>query len=66
MLQLLRERFTQESEAQILSRLTSWFADPLKPINEAGYFRPSPIALMMVVVGLIAVGTFLYFGYWAQ
>jgi hypothetical protein len=66
MLQLLRERFAQDSDEQILPRLTRWLADPLKPVNEAGYFRPSPLVLVVLVVGLIAVGAFLYFGYWAQ
>ena len=64
--QLLKERFAQDSEAQILPRFTRWVADPLKPLNEAGYFRPSPVVLAVLVVGLIAVGAFLYFGYWAQ
>ena len=66
MLQLVKERFAQDSDAQILSRFTRWLADPLKPVNEAGYFRPSPVLLAVLVVGLIAVGAFLYFGYWAQ
>ncbi len=66
MLQLLRERFAQNLEEQILPRATRWLADPLKPLNEAGQFRPSPVALVVLVVGLIAVGAFFYFGYWAQ
>jgi hypothetical protein len=63
---LLRERFAQDLEAQILPRLTRWLSDPLKPLNEAGHVRPSPVLVVLLVVGLIAVGTFLYFGYWSK
>lgn len=66
MLQLVRDRFEQDPDAQILPKLMRWFADPLKPQDEKGRFRPSPVVLMVLVIGLIAVTAFLYFGYWAK
>ena len=66
MVELLGERFAQDLDAQIVPRLTRWFADPLKPEDERGRFRPNPAALLVVVLGLIAMGAFLYFGYRTQ
>jgi hypothetical protein len=66
MLELLLERFAQDPEAQIVPTLTRWFADPLKPEGQEGRFRPNPVFLLVGVIGLIAAGAFLYFGYSAQ
>lgn len=65
MMQRLRERFAQDQESEIVPRLMSWFADPLKPEDESGRFRPNPAVLLVAVVGVIAVGAFFYFG-WTQ
>jgi cytoskeletal protein RodZ len=63
MMQRLRERFAQDQESEIVPRLMRWFADPLKPEDENGRFRPNPAVLLVAVVGMIAVGAFFYFGW---
>ena len=66
MLLRLQDRFAQDPEARILPGFRRWIADPLKPQDEKGRFRPHPIALLMAVTGLIAIGTFMYFAGGAQ
>jgi hypothetical protein len=66
MLQHLRERFAQDPESGLRPKLTHWLADPLKPISETGHFRPSPVLLLLIVLAIVAMSVFLYFGYWAQ
>lgn len=66
MLDHLRKRFAEDPEARITAKLTRWLADPLKPQDRNGRFRPSPVLLIMLASGLTAASAFLYFGYWAQ
>lgn len=63
MMQRLEERFANDREAQIVSKLNRWLADPLKPEGESGHFRPRPVLLLLAVISLVAIGTFMYFGY---
>lgn len=66
MLQHLHERFAQDPESRLRPKLTRWLADPLKPVSETGHFRPSPVLLLLIVLAMIAMSVFLYFGYGAQ
>jgi hypothetical protein len=65
MLQLLTQWFEKDPEAAMLPKLARCMADPLKPVDEVGNFRVSPVVLVLAVLGLVGIGAFLYFGYWA-
>lgn len=64
MVQCLEQRFEQDPETHITSRVMRWLSDPLKPQDENGRFRVNPLLLIVLVVCLIAAGAFLYYGYW--
>ena len=38
-----------------------WIEDPLKPRTAAGNFRVNPILVLLVSLGVMATGTFLFF-----
>jgi hypothetical protein len=59
----LRELFTQDEEARILTALWRYVADPVKPQDQNGRFRPHPLLLLLGVIVGTAVALFLYFTY---
>ena len=63
MQQNLRSLFEQDPEAQLLAGIRRRLADPLKPEDEEGRFRPHPLVVLLGAVGAIAAGVFFYFGY---
>jgi hypothetical protein len=61
--QNLRCLFEQDPEAQLLAGIRRRLADPLKPEDEDGRFRPHPLVVLLGAMGAIAAGVFFYFGY---
>ena len=59
----LRQMYAQDPEARILPQIRRRLADPMKPTNENGRFRPHPLALLLGTIGAIAAAVFLYFSY---
>jgi hypothetical protein len=63
MQQNLRDLFEQDPEAQLLAGIRRRLADPLKPENEDGRFRPHPLVVLLGAMGAITAGVFFYFSY---
>ena len=59
----LRNLFQQDPEAQLLSGIRRRLADPLKPEDDKGRFRPHPLLVLLGAMASIAAGVFFYFGY---
>lgn len=58
----LRLIYARDPEASLLHQVIRRLADPVKPLNEKGRFRPHPMLAWLTVIGLLAVGIFVYFG----
>jgi hypothetical protein len=63
MQQNLRCLFEQDPEAQLLTGIRRRLADPLKPEDENGRFRPHPLVVLLGAMGAIGAGVFFYFSY---
>ena len=59
----LRDLFQQDPQARILAELRRFLADPVKPQDQDGRFRPHPLLLLLSVIGGLTAAVFLYFGY---
>ena len=57
----LNEFHLRNSKERIGDVLRMWVADPLKPRDERGRLRVSPILLLMAIVFALIFGTFLFF-----
>ena len=66
-IETMRERFqsylAQEREDSTLASLRHWTEDPLRPRNEKGGFRLTPLLLLLAVLLTFSVGTFLFFSF---
>ena len=63
MRQHLLEFYAQDPESDWARNAKQLLADPVKPQNEKGRFRPHPILVLLGTIALITAGTFLYFSY---
>jgi hypothetical protein len=61
MCQRLGELNTQEAEESISRSILRRIEDPLRPRGENGRFRVNPFLLLMALLGVLAIGAFLYF-----
>jgi hypothetical protein len=57
----LNEFHLRNSKERIGDVLRMWVADPLKPRDERGRLRVSPILLLLAIVFALIFGTFLFF-----
>jgi len=57
----LNEFHLRNSKERIGDVLRMWMADPLKPRDERGRLRVSPILLLLAIVFALIFGTFLFF-----
>ena len=59
----LRTFYDQDPEADLAARIKRFIADPLRPQDEKGRFRPNPLLVLLLTFLITAIGTFFYFSY---
>jgi hypothetical protein len=59
--QALRQIYRSDAETNLQSSLLESLSDELKPINEKGRWKPSPLLLLMIVLLCALLGVFAYF-----
>ena len=57
----LLSMYQGDSESNLQQSLLRLLADDLKPIDERGRWKPSPLLILIVVLVCALVGVFLYF-----
>jgi hypothetical protein len=57
----MRRAYALDPEANLLQRLRRAIADPVKPEDVKGRFRPAPVVVVFGVGLAITIGTFFYF-----
>ncbi|HEV2401432.1 MAG TPA: hypothetical protein VGS27_31140 [Candidatus Sulfotelmatobacter sp.] len=55
----------KDREERLAHTWRRWIEDPLKPQTDTGGLRINPILVLLVVIALLAGGTFLFFS-WVQ
>lgn len=64
--QALRQIYRNDPESNLRNALAQSLADGLKPIDEAGRWKPSPLLLLVFVLLCALTGVFLYFSIGAR
>lgn len=64
--QALRQIYRNESEINLQNALAQSLADELKPVNEKGRWKPSPLLVLVFVLLCALTGVFLYFSIGAR
>ena len=59
--QALRQIYRFDAETNLQSSLLESFSDELKPIDEKGRWRPSPLLILTLVLLCALLGIFVYF-----
>lgn len=59
--QALRRIYSSDSEINLQNSLLESFSDELKPIDEKGRWRPSPVLILTLVLLCALLGVFVYF-----
>ena len=59
--QALRQIYRSDAESNLQNALLESLSDELKPIDEKGRWKPSPLLVLTVVLLCILVGVFIYF-----
>jgi len=59
--QALRQIYRNDSETNLRNALAQSLADELKPVNETGRWKPSPLLILVFVLLCALAGVFLYF-----
>ena len=59
--QALREIYRSDVESNLQTALLRSISDELKPIDERGRWKPSPLLVLLFVLLCALVGVFLYF-----
>ena len=59
--QALRQIYRNDSETNLLNALAQSLADELKPVNEKGRWKPSPLLVLVFVLLCALGGVFFYF-----
>lgn len=62
-LEELRQFYRLDREGRLVANLIRRLADPAKPQDEQGRFRPHPLLLWLVVITMVASAVFVYFTY---
>jgi hypothetical protein len=57
----LRSIYRADPESNLQMTLLRILADDLKPINEKGRWKPSPLLLLIALLACALVGVFFYF-----
>ncbi len=59
--QALRQIYLSAAETNLQSSLLESFSDELKPIDEKGHWKPSPLLILTLVLLCALLGVFVYF-----
>jgi len=59
----LRKFYDQDPEADPAASLKRFLADPLRPQDDKGRFRPNSLLVLLLTFLVVAIGTFFYFSY---
>jgi hypothetical protein len=59
--QALRQIYLSDEETNLESSLLEFLSDELKPIDEKGRWKPSPLLILALVLLCAVVGVFVYF-----
>ena len=57
----LRQTYLSDAEANLQRSLLESFSDELKPIDEKGHWKPSPLLILTLVLLCALLGVFVYF-----
>ena len=64
--QALRQIYRSDGEIHLQSSLLESLSDELKPIDEKGRWRPSPLPILTMVLLCALLGIFVYFSLGAR
>jgi hypothetical protein len=64
--QALRQIYRADAEINLQSSLLESLSDELKPIDEKGRWRPSPLLILTMVLLCALLGVFVYFSLGAR
>ena len=59
--QALRQIYRSDAESNLQNALRESLSDELRPVDEKGRWKPSPLLVLMVVLLCVLVGVFIYF-----
>ena len=59
--QALRQIYRSDAETSLQSSLLESLSDELKPIDEKGRWKPSPLLILVLVLLCALLGVFVYF-----
>jgi hypothetical protein len=59
--QALKQIYRSDAEINLQNSLLESLSDELKPIDEKGHWKPSPLLILMSVLLFALLGVFLYF-----
>jgi hypothetical protein len=59
--QALRQIYLSDAESNLQNALLESLSDELKPVDEKGRWKPSPLLVLTVVLLCALVGIFIYF-----
>ena len=59
--QALRQIYLSDAESNLQNALLESLSDELKPVDEKGSWKPSPLLVLTVVLLCILIGVFIYF-----
>jgi hypothetical protein len=64
--QALRQIYRSDAETNLQSSLLESLSDELKPVDEKGRWKPSPLLILTLVLLCALLGVFVYFSVGAQ
>jgi hypothetical protein len=59
--QALRQIYLSDAESNLQNALFESLSDELKPVDEKGRWKPSPLLVLTVVLLCTLIGVFIYF-----
>jgi hypothetical protein len=59
--QALRQIYFSDAESNLQNALLESLSDELKPVDEKGRWKPSPLLVLTVVLLCTLIGVFIYF-----
>ena len=59
--QALRQIYFSDAESNLQNALRESLSDELRPVDEKGRWKPSPLLVLMVVLLCALAGVFIYF-----